>query len=198
MKFGKAKSLVMGFFLVSVFAFGLGSTTAEAQTRRVVRRPPRVIYYRPYYNPFWYRRYDPFWDSYYYPRTVVVDPVAYAREQGYREGKNEGEEDARKGRPSNSKGHEDYLRSDSVNFREAFVQGYEEGYREEVAETTREMREKGQSKGREDARKGRPADPTAHKDYLRATSQAYRQAFVQGYYELYRGQSGLSGERSGR
>src|SRR5215207_7121022 len=118
----------MGLLLMVTFMVGVGSTTAEAQTRRGVRRPARVIVYRPYYNPFWYRRYDPFWDSYYYPRTVVVDPIAYAREQGFREGKDEGEEDAKKGRPANSKGHEDYLKSNSVTFREAFVKGYEEGY----------------------------------------------------------------------
>lgn len=190
MNINKVESLFMGFFLMVIFVAGFGTTTAEAQTRRGVRRPARIIVYRPYYNPFWYRRYDPFWDSYYYPRVVVTDPVAYQREQGYREGKDEGEEEAKKGRPSNPKGHEDYLRSDSLNFREAFVQGYDAGYGEEVAETTKELREKGQSKGREDARKGRPADPAAHKDYLKATSRTYREAFEQGYYELYRGQRG--------
>jgi hypothetical protein len=190
MRLKRAKSLILGlFFLFTVFAF-VGPTTAEAQTRRGGRRPRRVIIYRPYYNPFWYRRYDPFWDSYYHPRTVVTDPIAYQRERGYREGKGEGEEDAEKGRPANSKGHEDYLDSNSLAFREAFVKGYEEGYREESAETVQEMREKGRSKGREDARKGRPADPTAHKDYLRATSRAYREAFAQGYRELYRAQLG--------
>jgi hypothetical protein len=53
------------------------------------------------------------------------------------------------------------------------------------------MREKGQSKGKDDARKGRPANPAAaHKEYLKATSQTYRDAFVQGYNELYRAQVG--------
>jgi hypothetical protein len=188
MKFSRMKSLILGFFMLFAFA-AFVPTAAEAQTRRTVNRPRRVIVYRPYYNPFWYRRYDPFWDSYFYPRTVVVDPVGYQRELGYREGKDEGGEDAEKGRQANPKGHEDYLKSDSLHFREAFVTGYEEGYREELAETTQKMREKGQSKGREDARKGRPADPAAHKDYLKATSQTYRQAFVQGYNELYRAQA---------
>lgn len=197
MKLNRAKSLILGFFFMFTFFALVGPATAEAQTRRGVRRPGRVIVYRPYYNPFWYRRYDPFWDSYYYPRTVVVDPIAYAREQGYREGKDEGEEDAKKGRPANSKGHEDFLKSNSLAFREAFVKGYEEGYSEELAETTREMREKGQSKGREDARKGRPADPSAHKDYLKATNRAYREAFAQGYNELYRAQSAMRRDRDG-
>ncbi len=47
------------------------------------------------------------------------------------------------------------------------------------------------SRGREDARKGRPVDPTAHRDYLKATSQAYSEAFMQGYNELYRAQVGV-------
>ena len=185
MKLNRVKSLIPVFFFLCMIVAAVGPTTAEAQTRSGVRRPRRVIVYRPY-NPFWYRYHDPFWSPYYYPRAVAVDPIAYQRERGYREGKGEGEEDARKGRPANPTGHEDYLDSDSLAFREAFVKGYEEGYREEFAETAKEMREKGQSKGREDARKGRPADPTAHKDYLKATSQVYRQAFVQGYNELYR------------
>lgn len=196
MKLNRIKSLTLGFFFLFALAAFVAPATAEAQTRRGGRRPGRVIVYRPFYNPFWYRRYDPFWDSY-YPRTVVVDPVAYQQELGYREGKNEGEEDAEKGRPSNSTGHEDYLDSDSMAFRAGFVKGYEAGYREEFAETTKELREKGQSKGREDARKGRPADPTAHKDYLKATSQTYRQAFVQGYNELYRAQAAERRDRDG-
>jgi len=189
MRIKRAKSLIAGFFFLVTLMVGVAPTTAEAQSKEAVRRPRRVIVYRPYYNPFWYRRYDPFWDPYYFRRTVVVDPIAYQREQGYREGKDEGGEAAKKGGPANPNGHKDYLKSNSLAFREAFVQGYVEGYREELAKTTKEMREKGQKKGREDARKGRPVDPTAHKDYLKATSRAYREAFVQGYNELYRAQS---------
>lgn len=141
-----------------------------------------MIVYRPYYNPFRYRRYDPFWDSY-YPRTVVVDPIAYQREREYRDGKGEGEEDARKDQPSNSKGHEDYRDSDSMAFREGFVQGYEA----ELAETTREMREKaGARGGRTPARAVRltrrptrstskpPAKPTAKRSCEVTTSSTGR------------------------
>jgi hypothetical protein len=132
----RAKKLILGLFLVVAFLFSVGSITASAQGtkgRKVVRRPQRVIVYRTY-NPFWYRYYDPFWDPFYPSRYRVVDPIAYQRERGYREGKDEGEEDAEKGRPANAKGHKDYLKSDSIHFREAFVQGYNEGYREELAE----------------------------------------------------------------
>lgn len=138
MKLDKVKKLFVGLSLVAMLVVGIGSTTAEAQGRKGVRRPPRVIYYR-VYDPFWYRRYDPFWDSHYYPRYQVVDPIAYQKEKGYKEGKDEGEEDAEKGRAANARGHKDFLKSDSIHFREAFIQGYNAGYREEIAE----MREKG-------------------------------------------------------
>ena len=82
MKPNKIKALIMGLSLVVTLLVGVGSTTANAQRRRGVHRPPRIIVYRNY-NPFWYRHYDPFWDPF-YPRYRVVDPVAYQREKGYR------------------------------------------------------------------------------------------------------------------
>jgi hypothetical protein len=139
MKSNKVKRVVVGLFLVVMLASGIGATTADAQDRRRGHRPPRVIIYR-HYDPFWHRHYDPFWDPFYSSRYRVVDPVAYQRETGYREGKNEGERDAKKGRPADARSHKDYRKSDSIHFREAFVQGYDEGYREEIAEV-REDRE---------------------------------------------------------
>ncbi|HWP45355.1 MAG TPA: hypothetical protein VNO14_19085 [Blastocatellia bacterium] len=139
----KAKGLIIGLFLISMLLVGVGGTTANAQGKKRARKPPRVIVYR-IYDPFWYRHYDPFWDPFYYSRYRVVDPIAYQRERGYSEGKDEGEEDAKKGRPANPTGHEDYLESDSIHFREAFVQGYNAGYQEELAEIREEMREKAQ------------------------------------------------------
>lgn len=139
MRSRKMKAFIIGIFLVSTFAVGFGTVTADAQNRRHHgHRPPRIIVYR-HYSPFWYRRYDPFWDPFYYRRYQVVDPIAYQKERGYDEGKDEGEEDAKKGRPANARGHKDYLKSDSIHFREAFVQGYNAGYQEERAE----LREKG-------------------------------------------------------
>lgn len=140
MKFNRGKGLVIGVFLVAMLVTGIGATTANAQGKKGARKPPRVIVVRPY-NPFWYRLYDPFWDPFYYSRYQRIDPIAYQREQGYREGKDEGEEDAEKGRPANAKGHKDYLKSDSIHFREAFVQGYNAGYQEELAEIGEKMRE---------------------------------------------------------
>jgi hypothetical protein len=128
----KLKQIVIGAFAVMMLLSGAFAPTAEAQTR-VIRTPTRVIVYRPY-NPFWYRRYDPFWDPFYSTRYRVVDPIAYQREQGYNEGRSEGKKDAKKGLPANPTGHKDYLKSSSLAYREAFVQGYNERYREEMAE----------------------------------------------------------------
>jgi len=124
----KITQIVIGAFTAIMLLSGAFATTAEAQVR-VIRRPRQVIVYRTY-NPFWYRRYDPFYAS----RYTVVDPIAYQREQGYNEGRSEGKKDAKKGLPANPTGHKDYLKSSSLAYREAFVQGYNERYREEMAE----------------------------------------------------------------
>src|SRR5262245_40965344 len=129
----RVKQLVMGAFAAILLLSGAFATTAEAQGR-VIRRPPRVIFVRPY-NPFWYRRYDPFWDRFYTTRYHEVAPSAYQREQGYREVRDEGKKDAKHGIAANPKGHKDYLKSSSLAYREAFVQGYNERYREEAAES---------------------------------------------------------------
>ncbi len=130
----RVKQIIMGGLAAIMLLSGVLTSTADAQGRVIHRRPPRVIVVRPY-NPFWYRRYDPFWDPF-YPRYQyqMVDPIAYQREQGYNEGRDEGKKDAKKGRPANATGHKDYLKSNSLAYREAFVQGYNERYREESAE----------------------------------------------------------------
>ena len=185
MKTSKVKALVLGAFLGTVLLAGVATTPAEAQTR-VVRRPSRVIIYRPYYHPFYHPFYNPFWGSYWGPTYTVVDPIAYQKELGYREGLDEGKDDAKDGRFINPVEHKDYLKSESQAFRQMFVQGYQAGYREEVAKIKEKMREKGRDKGKEDARKGRVANPAIHKDYQKATRHDYRQEFVNGYNERYR------------
>jgi hypothetical protein len=131
MKANRVKSTLTGFFVLALLVVGLGPTTASAQGRRTAHRPGRVIVYRSY-NPFWYRYYDPFWSSSFYPRYTVVDPIAYQREQGYKEGKHEGEKDAKKDRPANPTANSDYRKASSITYREAFVQGYNDGYREKL------------------------------------------------------------------
>jgi hypothetical protein len=64
-----------------------------------------------------------------YQLLVRVQPI-----HQYREGKEEGKDDAKKGRPANATGHKDYVKSNSIHFREAFIQGYEVGYREKLAD----------------------------------------------------------------
>ncbi len=141
MRPNKIKQLVLGVIVAAVLLPGVLTSTAEAQTRHF-RRPRPVIVYR-HYNPFWYRRYDPFWNPYWGPTTYTyVDPIAYQREQGYNEGRGEGKDDAKKGIAPNPTGHKDYLKSNSLAFREAFVQGYNERYREEVAKIQKKARDK--------------------------------------------------------
>jgi hypothetical protein len=146
MKSNKAKALIMGLFFVVTLLIGVGSITANAQNRGFVRRPSRVIVYR-HYSPIWYRHYDPFYDPFYYSRYRVVDPIAYQKEQGYREGKSEGKDDAKKDRIANATGHKDYLKSDSIHFREAFVKGYDDGYQEKIAEIREKARKKAEKLG---------------------------------------------------
>lgn len=43
----------------------------------------------------------------------------------------------------------------------------------------------GRSEGKDDAKKGRPSNPTGHKDYVKSSSLAFREAFVQGYQNGY-------------
>jgi hypothetical protein len=131
MRTNKIKRLIIGVFLMATLMAGIGATTANAQNRRRGHRPPRVIVHR-HYDPFWHWRYDPFWDPFYSSRYRRVDPVAYQREQGFREGKEEGKDDARKGMPANATGHKEYQKSDSIHFREAFIKGYNAGYGEKV------------------------------------------------------------------
>lgn len=117
MKLNNVKRMITGLFVLVVLMVGIGSTTADAYTGG--RR--RVVIVR-HYDPFWHHRYDPF---YYGPR---VNTVAYQQERGYSEGKDQGEKDAKKGRPADPKAQKEYRKSDSKAFRNAFVEGYEEGY----------------------------------------------------------------------
>jgi hypothetical protein len=147
MVLNRVKKLIVGSFVAVLVAIGVMTTTAEAQDRGVRkprRVPQRIIVYRPYYlyRPFYDPFYDPFWGSYWGPNYRVVDPIAWEREQGYREGRDEGKDDAKDGKPANPTGHKDYLKSDSLTYREAFIQGYNERYREEIAKIQEKMREK--------------------------------------------------------
>jgi hypothetical protein len=144
MKSNTVKQLVLGAFAAVILMSGVFSTTAEAQTRGFRRHRPVIVYrpyyryYSPFYDPFYSPFYDPFWGSSY--RTV--DPVAYQQEQGYSKGRSKGKDDAKKGLAANATGHKDYLKSDSLHYREAFVKGYREGYNDKLADIRKDMREK--------------------------------------------------------
>lgn len=140
MKLSGMKKVVVGAVAAGALISGPLLTSARAQGARR-HRPHPVIIYR-YHNPFWYRRYDPFWNPYWGPSTYTVDPIAYQREQGYSKGRSKGKEDAKKGRPANATGQKDYLKSNSLAYREAFVQGYNERFQEELAEIREKAREK--------------------------------------------------------
>lgn|GEM_PF-1157251 len=144
MKPNRVKGLIMGALMALMLtaSFGGLTTTANAQGR-VVHRPPRVVYYRPI-RPFWPRYYDPFWSPYWWgPTYTYVDPITAQREEGYREGRDEGKKAAKKGLLADPKGNKDYLKSNSMAYREAFVQGYNERYQEKLAEIRKEQSEKG-------------------------------------------------------
>jgi len=95
-------------------------TTTSAQIR-VVRRPYRnrvVVVHRPFFYPYY---------NHYY---TVVDPIAYAREQGYSDGLSRGKSDAKHGKADDPRSHKHFQDSDSATYREAFLQGYSDGYAE--------------------------------------------------------------------
>ncbi len=122
------KKLLMSAFAAVILLPGVSTITATAQDRHYPR-PQRVIIYRPFYpiyDPFW----DPFWDPYWWPNYRVVDPIAYNQEWGYREGRDEGKDDAKVGRPPNPTNNKDYYKSSSYAYRQAFIQGYYDAYRE--------------------------------------------------------------------
>ena len=131
MKWSEVKRIVLGVLIVGTLLVSAWSTTATAQGR-VVQQPRRVIivhrpvYFRHYWNPYWYS------SPYYYPYYNYYDPIAYQKETGYSDGRSRGKSDAKHGRPSDPNSHKHYNDSDSATYREAFLQGYSEGYRDQT------------------------------------------------------------------
>lgn len=132
MKSNKAKGLVVGISLVAMLMVGVGSTTAQAQRRIVQGRGPVVIYrphrvFRPYWGPRWGWN-DPFWNS----TVTVINPIAQQRESGYSDGHSRGKDDAKHGKADAPESHKHFSKSDSLTYRQAFLQGYADGYREQM------------------------------------------------------------------
>src|SRR5207302_4993941 len=109
----KVKELFLGLFAAIILVIGVSTSTANAQSRVIIGTRPVVVYQRPFWRPFWG------------PRTItVVDPIAAQREQGYSDGKSRGKDDAKKGLADNPESHKHYNNSDSMTYRQAFLQGY--------------------------------------------------------------------------
>jgi hypothetical protein len=133
MKSNKVKSLILGISLVAMLLVGVGSTTAQAQHRIVVR--PRPIFVgRPYWGGYGF--WGPGWGPYWGPTAYVVNPIAYARESGYSDGHSRGKDDAKHGKANAPESHNHFRKSDSQTYRQAFLQGYADGYRERSDEMT--------------------------------------------------------------
>jgi|RhiMetdeSRZDD1v2_1073273.scaffolds.fasta_scaffold403478_1 hypothetical protein len=122
MKLNIVKKGVTSALVAVILLFGAWSTTASAQVR--VQRPRRVVVVQ---RPF-------FFPHYYYPNSYyrVYDPIAYQREQGYSDGHSRGKDDAKHGLANDPNSHKHYRNSDSINYKEAFAQGYADGYRERM------------------------------------------------------------------
>src|SRR5262245_14690402 len=122
MKSNRINKLLMGVLAAIVLLIGVGSVTADAQVRGL-RRPRRVIFYRPY-HPFWWHN----WETTY----RVVDPIAALKEEGYSDGRSQGKEDAKEGNDNDPENHKQYSKSKSHAYREAFLKGYLDGYRKQM------------------------------------------------------------------
>jgi hypothetical protein len=101
----------------------IASETAEAQRRGrvIIRHRPRVVYVAP--RPF-YRR--PFFG---YNRFYVVPQTHVTEGQGYRDGLNDGEDDAEEGKGYTPYSHNSYKNAQSDAYISGFLRGYAEGYR---------------------------------------------------------------------
>src|SRR5215510_15274669 len=110
MKSNLINRLALGLFIASMLLIGVEST-ANAQGRVIVR-PRRVYFYRPY-RPFW----GPYWGTTY----RVVDPIAAQREQGYSDGRSQGKDDAKEGRENDPESYKKFNKSKSLAYREAFL-----------------------------------------------------------------------------
>ena len=126
------KKLIMSLFAAIILLPGVSKITADAQY--YWRRPVRVIVVQPYYpvvRPY-YPVYYPVYNPYLLPTYGVVEPFSYLQEKGYKEGVDEGKDDAEDGRLPNPTIHKDFYKSYSPVYRQAFIQGYYDAYRRKI------------------------------------------------------------------
>ena len=127
------KKLIMSLFAAVILLPGVSKVTADAQYV-YWRRPARVIIiqpYRPVVRPY-YPVYYPVYDPYILPTYSVAEPFSYLQVKGYKEGVDEGKDDAEDGRLPNPTIHKDFYKSYSPVYRQAFIQGYYDAYRRKI------------------------------------------------------------------
>ena len=129
MKSNRIRKGITSALVAVILLFGAWATTASAQVRVAHRPGGVVVVHRPFFFPHYYPGY---YSGYYPGYYTVVDPVAYQREQGYSDGHSRGKDDAKNGKANDPNSHKHYRNSDSLNYREAFAQGYADGYSERM------------------------------------------------------------------
>lgn len=134
------KKLIMSLFAAVILLPGVSKVTADAQyvywrrpVRVIVVQPsfPVVRSYYPVVRPV-YPVYYPVYDPYLVPTYGVVEPFSYLQVKGYKEGVDEGKDDAEDGRLPNPIIHKDFYKSFSPVYRQAFIQGYYDAYRRKI------------------------------------------------------------------
>ena len=118
------KKLIMSLFAAVILLPGVSKITADAQYI-YWRRPVRIIEVQPYYpvvRPY-YPVYYPVYDPYLLPTYGVVGPFPYLQEKGYKEGVDEGKDDAEDGRLPNPTIHKDFYKSYSPVYLKRLYKG---------------------------------------------------------------------------
>ena len=130
------KKLIMSLFAAVILLPPISKVAADAQDV-YWRRPVRVIIIRPYrplVRPVYpvVQQYYPDYDPYILPTYSVAEPFPYLQVKGYKEGVDEGKDDAEDGRLPNPAIHKDFYKSYSPIYRQAFIQGYYDAYRRKI------------------------------------------------------------------
>jgi hypothetical protein len=134
------KKLIMSLFAAGILLPGVSKVTADAQyvywrrpVRVIIIQPSRPVV-RPYYPVVqqYYPVYYPVYDPYILPTYGVAEPFSYLQVKGYKEGVDEGKDDAEDGRLPNPAIHKDFYKSYSPVYRQAFIQGYYDAYRRKI------------------------------------------------------------------
>ena len=129
MRSNRTKGLLTRMLLVVSLLFGVvafAGTTADAQFRRhrgrVIVQPRVFVTTRPYYpRAYWYNQYN----------RVYFPPATHVSEsQGFRDGLNDGSDDARDGKSYEPARHNSYKNAQTSAYLDGFRRGYDEGYRQ--------------------------------------------------------------------